>query len=246
MTVTVVPVVDTSHLDGLSTSEQVINKSKFIGNTIVAGGPTLCNYARGLTDNTADYFDALNREHVCGINKKVKGKQALKTGLIAEMIDTTRLAIESGLKALATSSFGTWLACQVRWVVKRLKELKRFIQKVKDMIEVVQYYVVFAAEMVKWISSLPAQIIGFMSQCLKDFAKGVGSLLLDTITGSDDASKTFDSISTDAKSLGNSLNDLQSTLTDVVTTTTNTLTAAISVPADMPSLKSLTKYNPAV
>lgn len=129
---------------------------------------------------------------------------------------------------------------------EKIKRVKTIYTESEAMIEVVQYYVVFAAEMVKWISSLPAQIIGFMSQCLKDFAKGVGSLLLDTITGSDDASKTFDSISTDAKSLGNSLNDLQSTLTDVVTTTTNTLTAAISVPADMPSLKSLTKYNPVV
>lgn len=225
-------------------TEPTIKVAEFIGDTIIAGGPTLCGYSRALIDKTAEEFTSLSRDHACDISKKIKAKQSLKTGLIAEAINTIRESIEALLKGQSVSSFVTWAAAELRGLVKRLKELKRFIQKIQNMVDAIGYYVKFAAEMVQWILSLPAQLLTLMKDCLTDFLKGIGSLLTETFSGSDSVStnyKEFESAYSDLKSTYQSVVDATDQVISTAVATVNTATYG-SLNVTGPSVKDLTTY----
>lgn len=224
-------------------TEPTINAAEFIGDTIVAGGPTLCNYSRALISNTANQFAALSRDHACGIKAKVKGKQAVKTGLIAEMITTAREAIEALLKGESMSTLVSWAACQMRWLVKRLQELKRFIDKIQKMVDAVSYYVVFAAQMAEWILSLPAQLLTLMRDCLTDFLKGMGALLEDTFAGNS-STASFAEFDAAYKSLKTSYQAVSTTASSALSSATGVLNTASynSLNISAPSVKQLTTY----
>ena len=248
MAVTVLPVVDKSQLDsrGLSSTEQIIeqtiNKAEFVGDTIITGGPTLCNYSRALISNTATEFAALSRDHACDISKKIKAKQSLKTGLIAEAIAAIREGIEALLKGESVSTIVTWAASELRGLVKRLKELKRFIEKIQNMVDAIGYYVKFAAEMVQWIMSLPAQLITLMKDCLTDFLKGIGSLLAETFSGSTGISADYKEFEAAYKDLKTSYQAVVSATDSVISTAVSTLNTASynSLNVNAPSVKQLT------
>lgn len=247
MAVTVLPVVDKSQLDENAVAnptifEKAINGAEFVGDTIIAGGPTLCNYSRGLIENTAEGFAALSRDHACDISKKIKAKQSLKTGLIAEAITAIREGIEALLKGKAMSTVVSWAAAEMRWLVSKLKELKRFIEKIQNMVDAIGYYVKFAAEMVQWIMSLPAQLITLMKDCLTDFAKGLGSLLAETFSGSTGISADYKEFEAAYKDLKTSYQSVVSATDSVISTAVSTLNTATynSLNVTAPSVKQLT------
>lgn len=222
--------------------EKIINGAEFIGDQIIEGGPTLCSYSRGLIEDTAEGFAAISRDHACDISKRIKAKQALKTGFIADMIHMAREAIEALLLSKAVSTLVSWAAAELRGLVKRLKELKRFIEKIQSMIDVLGYYVKFAAEMVQWILSLPAQLIQLMKDCLDDFMKGIGALLTEAFAGSEGISADFEEFELAFKDLKATYKSVVKATDSVISTAVGTLNTVTynSLNITAPSLKELT------
>jgi hypothetical protein len=218
--------------------------AKFIGDTIVAGGPTLCNYSRGLISNTAVEFANFSRDHSCDVIQKIKLKQSYKIGFIRKIIIAAREGIETILKALSPSTIPTWMKAFAKWLAEKIKFLNKMIKDLIEVIDVIKTYVEFAAEMVTWILSLPAHLIELLSTCLKQFLGGIASAISDefgniggNIISAEEMSSITELVSTAKETL--SLGQ-QAITTAVSASTTATNTASSATQFVLP------KYKPAI
>lgn len=133
-----------------------------------AGDPTLPRQQRGVIQGTAIYSANQKRAHVCDISLEMRRAAAFIRIKFGTVIEKLRELINAILDALGFSPDGVFARIleAAKWFVRKLKQLRDFIQEIRDYTTVFVEYAKWAANMIAWILSLPQKALAFLKDCL--------------------------------------------------------------------------------
>lgn len=168
-------------------------------------------YARDVPPKTGIHNENNTITHVCDFTIDLRIEMLKQE--IKHFIERMKERMESKTAFLA-GYIHPMIEC-IRQAINTIKDIidqvKTIIQKITDFIKKIQEIIKLIKDYIEWILSLPAQILGYLVDCLN----GLKSSLLGAMDGVTDNSliKDISSISSDIESTVKSVEPIQNSLT---------------------------------
>lgn len=174
--------------DGLTAAQvAAAPKPKENVDTRVAGKPaTYPNLSRGIIERTGIANTNKNLSHACDVKAFVNAKIGKDT-FLAKAIENIRTAIRALVKALGFDPTG--LVSQAVSILKaiqvELKRIRDFIKVIQSIVQRIFNVINLLRAILAFILSLPARLVKFVLNCIKQVYNDIKKMIMDSIGGGD-------------------------------------------------------------
>jgi hypothetical protein len=206
------PVVSKQPNKAISTNVDENNKK---------GSTNISIYATGLgaTANTGIKIANQSLSHACDSSSYVGMAIAQAGGFARQVVISIRTAIQAILKALGVSPSSNGFVSQLKAIAQDIKAAADFVQEITNSITKFIAYLNAIKQLLAFILSLPAQLLGYFKDCIatikKQMVASFKAAIADTAEPGDNAfdevSKSVDEIKGSIKQFTNNLATLAST-----------------------------------
>lgn len=118
-----------------------------------------------------------NRVHVCSISQSTKQAIYEFVLLVRQAIAAIREKLEAYFASESTSPLIQTIRNKIRKFAKELKRILKFVKVIKKLITAIQELIRLAAEILKWLLSLPAIIASIVAQCASELISELKSAI---------------------------------------------------------------------
>lgn len=189
--------------------------------------PSIPRIARGDISGTPIEVANRNKAHVCDITYTMR-LNALKNNAI---IQSAIAAVRNKLLSLVTgtSAFFQSLEVLFRQINAILREISYYIKVINDVLLEIAEITKLLRQLVVWILSLPARLIGFLQECLTKFLSAIGSFVGDIFSQTTAGIPGF-----------NSINEFKQTVelsSQVIQNSKTTFSTAVQITSDVVIVK---------
>ena len=137
------------------------------------GQPSTSPTARGVYENTALQKAYTNLAHNCDITIEASFAIAKLKAEVMGIIRNIRLAIEALFISTASFPVVEQLKQAITNAINKVKLIQKELKPIIDLIKATEEYIQKAAAMVKYILSLPGQLVKLLKDCLANFSSAV-------------------------------------------------------------------------
>ena len=118
-----------------------------------------------------------NRVHVCSISQSTKQAIYEFVLLVRQAVSAIREKLEAYFASESTSPLIQSIRNKIRKFAKELKRILKFVKVIKKLITAIQELIRLAAEILKWLLSLPAIIASIVAQCASELISELKSAI---------------------------------------------------------------------
>lgn len=118
-----------------------------------------------------------NRVHVCSISQSTKQAIYEFVLLVRQAISAIREKLEAYFASESTSPLIQTIRNKIRKFARELKRILKFVKVIKKLITAIQELIRLAAEILKWLISLPAIIASIVAQCASELISELKSAI---------------------------------------------------------------------
>jgi hypothetical protein len=135
--------------------------------------PTTPRLARGDISGTPIEVSNNNKAHVCDVTYSMRLTALQNNAFIQSAIKAVREKITSLING--TSAFLQSLEVIFKQINAILREISYYLEVINDVLLEIAEVTKLLRQLVVWILSLPARLIGFLQECLTKFLSAIGN-----------------------------------------------------------------------
>lgn len=164
------PILAQTNSDGTEVNPP---KVLYVNDAPVSGGPTTPSPSRGVIANTSIAMSNANLAHVCDLPNSIKYEIAKLTISVSGLINTIRTELEALWSSAASSPIGDQIKGAIQTIKAKIKVVQKFIRDNLGPQSDIANFIASVQELIVFISTLPARIASFLTQCLSDATKSL-------------------------------------------------------------------------